>query len=68
MKMVDGKLCAEEGRKMGFLQMPDRRRYALSLISGIWEQYEASSRKGVGVRERDAEGAVRGRPVARARG
>jgi len=67
-KTVDGKLCPEEGHEMEFLQMLDRRRYALSLISGTWEQYEASSRKSVGVRERNAEEPVRGRRVARARG
>jgi hypothetical protein len=50
-KTVDGKLCPEKDSEMAFLQMLDRRRYAVSLVPGRWEQYEASSRKGVGVRE-----------------
>jgi hypothetical protein len=50
---VDGKLRADAGNEMAFLQMFDRRRYAVSLIPGRWEQYEAGSRKGVGVRKRE---------------
>ena len=50
---VDGKLCAEPGNEMAFLHVLDRRRYTLSLISGRWEQYEAGSRKEVGVRNRE---------------
>ena len=67
-KTVDGKLCPEDGNELAFLQMLDRRRYAVSLVAGRWEQYEASSRKGVGVREREAEGQpVRTERVARPR-
>jgi hypothetical protein len=40
--------------EMGFLQMLDRRRYTISLVAGRGEHYEAGSRKGVGVRERQA--------------
>jgi len=63
-QMIDGRLCPEDGHELAFLQMLDRRRYAISLISGVWEQYEASSRKGVGVREREPAGGAR---VKRAR-
>ncbi|MEJ7606042.1 MAG: hypothetical protein WKF37_07190 [Bryobacteraceae bacterium] len=55
---VDGKLCPEPGHELAFLQMLDRRRYAVSLIAGKWEQYEAASRKEAGVRlgEQAAQG------------
>jgi hypothetical protein len=64
-RSVHGKLCPEPGHELAFLQMLDRRRYALSLVSGKWEQYEASSRKDVGVRIR--QGASRTVPARRAR-
>lgn len=65
--VVDGKLRPTAGNEMGFLQMLDRRRYTLSLIAGRWEHYEAGSRKGVGVRERQqaAQTQTRGNTIRR---
>jgi hypothetical protein len=51
-QMVNGKMVPAPGSEMGFLNVLDRRRYGVSLIAGRWERYEASSRKGVGVSER----------------
>jgi len=65
-QVVNGKIVPAPGSEMGFLHMLDRRRYAISLIAGRWEQYEASSRKGVGVRERrEAEQPAPGTRAAR---
>ncbi len=67
-RMVDGRIMPEPGHELGFLQMLDRRRYALSLVSGRWEQYEAASRKAAGVVEREqAAAAAPARPIARVR-
>lgn len=52
---MDGKLVPENGQEMAFLQILDRRRYALMLIDGRWEQYEAASRKAAGVREEEEQ-------------
>ena len=66
---LDGRLCPDRGSELAFLQMLDRRRYSISLVQGRWEQYEAGSRKGIGVRERETNGpAVRAKRVQRARG
>jgi hypothetical protein len=64
LRTVDGKLCPEPGHELAFLQMLDRRRYAISLISGKWEQYEAGSRKETGVRLRQQP--VQAAPARRA--
>lgn len=45
-------LVPRKGQELAFLNLLDRRRYVVSLIAGKWEQYEAGSRKGVGVHER----------------
>lgn len=55
-KTIDGKLCPSPGSELAFLQMLDRRRYVISLVAGRWEQYEAGSRKGVGIHERASDG------------
>jgi hypothetical protein len=47
-QMVNRKFVPAPGSEMGFLHVLHRRRYAVTLIPGRWEQYEASSRKGVG--------------------
>ncbi len=66
LRTVDGKLCPEPGHELAFLQMLDRRRYAISLISGKWEQYEAGSRKETGVRLRqEPVPAIPVRPASR---
>jgi hypothetical protein len=62
-RVEDGKLVPEPGYEMAFLQMLDRRRYAVMLVDGRWEQYEAGSRKAAGVREEEAPA----RPARRAR-
>jgi len=62
--MEDGKLVPELGQEMTFLQTLDRRRYALMLVDGRWEQYEAASRKAAGIREDEH---VRRAPATRAR-
>ena len=53
--MDEGQLVPRKGQELAFLNLLDRRRYVISLIAGKWEQYEAGSRKGVGVHERRAE-------------
>lgn len=48
-RSVDGRIMPEPGHELAFLQMLDRRRYAICLVTGRWEQYEAASRKAAGV-------------------
>jgi hypothetical protein len=48
---IEGQLVPHKGDELAFLNLLDRRRYVVSLIPRKWEQYEAGSRKGVGVRE-----------------
>lgn len=40
-----GKVTVTAGHEMGFLEVLDRRRYEVSLVQGISEQYRAASRK-----------------------
>jgi hypothetical protein len=49
---LNGKLAPAPGHELALLQMLDRRRYALSLIDGRWEQFAAGSRKSTGVVEK----------------
>lgn len=64
--LKDGKLIPEPGHELAFLQMLDRRRYAVSLITGTWEQYEAPNRKEAGVRV-EQQVPARALPVPRVR-
>jgi hypothetical protein len=48
---IDGQLCPDKGAELAFLNILDRRRYVVSLIPRKHEQYEAGSRKWVGIRE-----------------
>jgi hypothetical protein len=67
-RVENGKLVPVEGHELAFLQMLDRRRYAISLISGKWEQYEAPNRKAAGVRvEQHAAPPDRAQRASRAR-
>lgn len=52
--MVNGQIIPDRGQEMALLQVLDRRRYALMLVNGRWEQYEAGSRKSAGVRQEAA--------------
>jgi Domain of unknown function (DUF4868) len=52
-QVIDGRITPEPGHELAFLQMLDRRRYAVSLVAGRWEQYEAASRKPAGVVQRE---------------
>jgi len=64
---IEGKMVPQKGQELAFLYLLDRRRYVVSLIAGKWEQYEAGSRKGVGIRERAAEDQVeKSVPVSKA--
>lgn len=43
----DGRFCPAEKHELAFLNVLDRRRYAVSLIEDVHEKYEAASRHGV---------------------
>jgi hypothetical protein len=64
-RMDGGRLFPEQGHELEFLQMLDRRRYAVSLVKGKHEHYEAASRKKTGERVR-REVARQGPPAIRA--
>lgn len=66
-QMIDGRLHADAGHEMSLLKLLDRRLYTAPLICGQWEQYEAASRREVGVhyRERTAAPAAGRRGVLR---
>jgi hypothetical protein len=68
-RMEDGKLLPEPGHELAFLQLLDRRRYAVMLVAGRWEEYEAPNRKSAGVRvDQQAGRAERTTPATHARG
>lgn len=50
-RIVKGQLVPSKGQEIAFLNLLDRRRYAIKLIDGKWEQYEAGSRKSAGIRQ-----------------
>ena len=52
----DGMLAPLKGQELAFLNLLDRRRYVVSLIPRKHEQYEAGSRKNIGIRARAGEG------------
>jgi hypothetical protein len=64
-RTVGGRILPEPGHEFAFLQMLDRRRYAVSLVAGRWEQYEAASRKRADVAEQAVAAVVA--PSRRAR-
>ena len=52
----DGTLAPLKGQELAFLNLLDRRRYVVSLLPRKHEQYEAGSRKNIGIRARAGEG------------
>ncbi len=46
-EMINGKISPAERNEIGFLNVLDRRRYAIQLVEGVVEKYEAPSRHSV---------------------